>query len=276
MTAASSSLDRSASKVMPGAFDPKDYADIEENPFDVLAQVQEAWRRRDPPVLWSTNNLPELNISSIDWYLHDPPAALQHTTGVTSDVLLDIVTSSTETIKTRATEENRLKNQEEEEKNQRILAENEAAKTQKPRDEAYFPIIIVEPPKPEQPNDTATGTTTASRPELRLQSEKTEDIVASHKSHDDSTEATGVNSSALRAEAVRAVRQNIEKARALGFRKRLFHRGSDKTDGKTEGSGFDIWRRRHAGSHDIARQSAPSPSQGSVKTSSSDDDQELV
>lgn len=266
---------------MPGSFDAQDYADIHDDPFEVLAQVQEAWRKRDPPTPWSASNLPELDVASSKWYAHEIPAALTRTPGVTDDLLLGIVQSSIDNIKALASEENERRAQEEEE--EQLEKENGEAKVKRllgTDDEPYLPIIIVDESAAKQP-EVEVG-------ELLGPIEPDWDPRESYASTNISTASNSVTDeiSARRADAVRAVRQGLDKAKALGLRKRLFNRGGDKTDktskdGNTpESSSFDLWRRRLAEAHDHAKQQAKqqakSASQVLIKTEATESNEDPV
>ncbi|KPM39932.1 hypothetical protein AK830_g6607 [Neonectria ditissima] len=132
-------------QLMPGSFSPEDYIDFYENPFDDLENLQTAWRDRDTLVPWSTNNLSNVDVTDVDWYQYNPPAALRKATHITSQVLLDIIWSSIENVKTQAAEQQRQKR---EKKEQSKLAEDAAKKLDKGK-EPYLPINIPQDkPKP--------------------------------------------------------------------------------------------------------------------------------
>lgn len=133
-------------QLMPGSFTPEDYIDFYENRFDDLENLQAAWRDREALVSWSTNNLSDVDVADVDWYKYNPPAALRKATHITSQVLLDIVWSSIENVKTQAAEHHR---QRREEKEQSKLAEDTAKKLDKGKG-PYLPIIIPQDkPQPE-------------------------------------------------------------------------------------------------------------------------------
>ncbi|KAK7421031.1 hypothetical protein QQX98_002389 [Neonectria punicea] len=166
-------------QLMPGSFTPEDYIDFYDNPFDDLEHLQAAWRDREALIPWSTNNLSDVDVTHVDWFQYNPPAALRKATHITSQVLLDIVSSSIENVKTQAAEKHRLKR---EGKEQSKLAEDTAKKLDKGKG-PYLPIIIPQDkPKPEIDDrtprhsiislsgSTSTVTTTtdiSSKPEKR-------------------------------------------------------------------------------------------------------------
>ena len=138
-------------QLMPGSFGPEDYIDFYDNPFDDLENLQAAWRDREALVSWSTNNLSDVDVADVDWYKYNPPAALRKATHITSQVLLDIVWSSIENVKTHAAEQHR---QQREEMEQSKLAEATAKKLDKGKG-PYLPIIIPQDkPKPELDDKT--------------------------------------------------------------------------------------------------------------------------
>ncbi|KAF5004643.1 hypothetical protein FDECE_8881 [Fusarium decemcellulare] len=122
-------------RLMPGAFGPEDYIDFYENPFETLEEIQTAWDDRGPPVSWSVKNLSGVDVTNIDWHKYNPPAALRKAPNITSQVLLDVLWSSLENVKTRNLEEDRQKKEKEE---QRKIAESDKGKGKEP----YLPIII--------------------------------------------------------------------------------------------------------------------------------------
>jgi hypothetical protein len=127
--------------VMPGSFTPEDYIDFYDNPFENLENIQTAWRDRETAVPWSTNNLDEVDVTNIKWHEYKPPVALRKAPNITSQVLLDILYSSIENVRTRATEQHQKQVEEEEQRQQ----EDDSKKLDKGKGkEAYLPIIIPE------------------------------------------------------------------------------------------------------------------------------------
>ncbi|KAF7559691.1 hypothetical protein G7046_g4460 [Stylonectria norvegica] len=132
--------------LMPGTFDAGDFIDFYENPFETLEGLQAAFRDKEPPESWATNNLdvsPD-ELGDVDWHKYDPPASLRKTPNVTSQILLDIIWPAIDNVKARIAEEDRLKRLEEE----RSLSDKDATKPGKGK-EPYLPIIIA-PDKPVQ------------------------------------------------------------------------------------------------------------------------------
>ena len=86
--------------------------------------------------------------ASVDWTKYDPPASLRTTPNITSTIILEVVATSMENLKTRIAEENDRRKQEEEEEKRRA-AEQEAPEDDGKPKEPYLPIIMVEDrPKP--------------------------------------------------------------------------------------------------------------------------------
>ncbi|KAH7137178.1 hypothetical protein B0J13DRAFT_73198 [Dactylonectria estremocensis] len=124
-------------KLMPGSFGPEDYIEFYDNPFDNLESVQAAFRARESRVPWSANNLSGVDVTNVDWYEYTPPKALSKAPNITAQVLLDIVFSSIENVKTQAADQKRQKLDDEQSK----LDEDNARKLDKGK-EPYLPIII--------------------------------------------------------------------------------------------------------------------------------------
>ncbi|KAM5356211.1 hypothetical protein ACJ41O_002857 [Fusarium nematophilum] len=125
-------------RLMPGSFGPEDYIDFYENPFEALEDMQTAWKDREPAVSWSAKNLSGVGVANIDWHRYNPPPALRKTPNVTSQILLDVIWSSLENVKTRNLEEDRQRQEEEE---RRKAAEDGGCEKGKAK-EPYLPIII--------------------------------------------------------------------------------------------------------------------------------------
>lgn len=126
---------------MPGSFTPEDYIDFYDNPFEDLENIQTAWKDRETAVPWSTNNLDEVDVTNIKWHEYKPPVALRRTPNVTSQILLDILYSSIENVRARATEQHQKQLDEEEQRKQ----EDDSKKLDKGKGkEPYLPIIIPE------------------------------------------------------------------------------------------------------------------------------------
>lgn len=128
--------------LMPGSFGPEDFIDFYHDPFDALEELQDQWRSKDRGL----DKLPELDLGDVDWHKYAPPRSLRTAPTVRSQVLLDIVASSIENIKTRIAEEDRQKLEEDELR----VAEEDATRQARRGKEPYLPIVMVrEVPKPE-------------------------------------------------------------------------------------------------------------------------------
>lgn len=254
--ATSSAQDKSKTCLMPGSFNAHDYAEYHDDPFEILAQVQDAWRNREPPTQWSATNLTGPDIPDMVWQIHDAPAALSQFPEITDDVLINIVHTSIEKVRGLAAEENRRIAEEEAEKEER-REKNEGAQAKKllgPDGDPYLPIIIID-----EAASNHTETNTEGHPGAAESGSSSEESIHSANVSilPDSTDDA---ISARRAEAVRAMTQSLEKSKAYGLRKRLFSRGGDKATAKTvkiedtpESSGFDFLKRRLVDSHNHTR-----------------------
>ncbi|PKK47438.1 hypothetical protein CI102_6905 [Trichoderma harzianum] len=133
---------------------PEDCIDFYENPYTALGKLQDAVKRKskelESPISTSTEKPADGDINGIDWHEYDPPAALRKTPNVTSQILLDIVFTSIENVKTRVGEEQRLKKEAAEEAARRTAEEKQKAKGKEP----YLPIFI----PPEDPPAESSGT----------------------------------------------------------------------------------------------------------------------
>ncbi|KAJ4864181.1 hypothetical protein T069G_00711 [Trichoderma breve] len=131
---------------------PEDCIDFYENPYTALGKLQDAVKRKseqlESPI--STEKPADGDINGIDWHEYDPPAALRKTPNVTSQILLDIVFTSIENVKTRVGQEQRLKKEAAEEAARRTAEEEQKAKGKEP----YLPIFI----PPEDPPAESSGT----------------------------------------------------------------------------------------------------------------------
>ncbi|OPB37051.1 hypothetical protein A0O28_0039630 [Trichoderma guizhouense] len=133
---------------------PEDCIDFYENPYTALGKLQDAVKRKsqqlESPISTSTEKPADGDINGIDWHEYDPPAALRKTPNVTSQILLDIVFTSIENVKTRIGKEQRLKKEAAEEAARRTAEEKQKAKGKEP----YLPIFI----PPENPPAESSGT----------------------------------------------------------------------------------------------------------------------
>lgn len=191
---------------MPGSFGPEDYIDFYDNPFDDLESIQAAFREREARVPWSANNLSEVDVTNVDWYEYTPPKALRKAPNITSQVLLDIILSSIENVKTQAADQQRQKLHEEE---QTKLAADNAKKLDKGKG-PYLPIII--------PQDKTISDDRTFRFSIVSQSESTSTV-------------TGPD-----------VPAKPEKRRKFALR-RLFHRSHQRGESSTTGSALEALRK---------------------------------
>lgn len=139
---------------MPGSFNPGDYIDFHDNPFEVNYDLPDPWQGQDREAPWSSGNLPELDLEGVEWFNYGPPAVLSKAPNVTSEILQNLIQTSIETVRAAAQEEKRRREEEKTEKERRTSAEQ----APKPGDgeEPYLPIIIpvekpVEKPLPTPP-----------------------------------------------------------------------------------------------------------------------------
>lgn len=135
---------------------PADYIDFYGDPFNVVSTAApQPWKgkgklilRKDVPTVVKTDE-------NVDWTKYDPPDALRTAPTVTSDILLQLITSSIDKVKTRVAEEDRVKRQQSNARRQReeaLRREAEEALSSTKGKEPYLPIIIPEePPTPEEP-----------------------------------------------------------------------------------------------------------------------------
>ncbi|UNI15120.1 hypothetical protein JDV02_001686 [Purpureocillium takamizusanense] len=128
---------------------PGEYVDYFDDPFAVLEQLQNRWRSKDRrgETAWSAENLPDVDLTDVDWHRYEPPASLSKTPNVTCQILLDIVASSIDVVRERNASEDR---QRQDDEDRRKVAEEEAAHRARhgsDYSEPYLPIII----RPEHP-----------------------------------------------------------------------------------------------------------------------------
>ncbi|CAM1507230.1 Fc.00g068710.m01.CDS01 [Cosmosporella sp. VM-42] len=192
-------------QTMPGAFNPEDYIDFYENPFETLEQIQTAFREKEPPTSWATN-LAEVQIDDVEWHKYTPPAALKKAPTITNQLLLDIVSSSIENVKAQAVEAERLKREAEE----HSLADKDSLGPGKGK-EPYLPIIIA----PEKPN---------------VEGGKGKEVEVPRNSSVSLSDSLSVPGSS-----------KPEKRRRFALR-RLFQRGRDKGESSTTGGAREVLR----------------------------------
>lgn len=141
-------------QLMPGSFNPGDYIDFHDNPFETLADSQGPWQSKESTAPWSSEKLPELDLEGVEWFNYAPPAALSNAPNVASEILQTLVKESIETVRATAEEEKRRKVEAAEEEKRRASTEEGSKPGQ--GEEPYLPIIIpvekpIEKPLPTPP-----------------------------------------------------------------------------------------------------------------------------
>lgn len=109
---------------------PDDSITLYENPYTALDKLQDASKDKE---IESSGD-----VNGVDWRKYEPPAALRKAPTVKSQILLDIIFSSIENVKTRVEEEERLQKEASEEAERRTAEEKHRAKGKEP----YLPVII--------------------------------------------------------------------------------------------------------------------------------------
>ncbi|KAL7897530.1 hypothetical protein HDV63DRAFT_367911 [Trichoderma sp. SZMC 28014] len=109
---------------------PDDSITLYENPYTALEKLQDASKGKEIE--------PPADMNSVDWRKYEPPAALRKAPTIKSQLLLDIIFSSIENVKSRVEEEERLQKEAAEEAERRTAEERRKAKGKEP----YLPIII--------------------------------------------------------------------------------------------------------------------------------------
>ncbi|GFP56304.1 probable E3 ubiquitin-protein ligase ARI9 [Trichoderma asperellum] len=109
---------------------PDDSITLYENPYTALDKLQDASKDKE---IESSGD-----VNSVDWRKYEPPAALRKAPTIKSQILLDIIFSSIENVKTRVEEEERLLKEATEEAERRTAEEKHKAKGKEP----YLPVII--------------------------------------------------------------------------------------------------------------------------------------
>ncbi|KAL7936877.1 hypothetical protein V8C35DRAFT_277386 [Trichoderma chlorosporum] len=122
---------------------PEDCINFYENPYTALGKLQDAGKSKQLESPVSTEKPAENEIDHeingvVDWQEYEPPAALRKAPNVTSQILLDIIDTSIENVKTRVGEEQRQKKEAAAEAARRTAEEKQKAKGK----ELYLPIII--------------------------------------------------------------------------------------------------------------------------------------
>ena len=208
---------------MPGTFNPDqsiDIHDIHDTHFQPVAAVQESSGQRDDSSPSSAHKPPVLDIEGVDWQSYAPPEILRKVPNITSQILLDLVTSSIENIKVQASDEVRRKQEEEE-------GAGQGSKLRLGGDEPYLPIIIQEERPPTPPPKPEIQTSSEAKSSDSFSSRRTEAIQAMSKS-----QTPGTISLASRS----------DKGRKLNFR-RFFGRTTEKDDEASDSAMFEAPRR---------------------------------
>ncbi|KAL7922607.1 hypothetical protein ACQKWADRAFT_74281 [Trichoderma austrokoningii] len=124
---------------------PDDSITLYENPYTALEKLQDAGKGREIESLGHVNGV------VVDWREYEPPAALRKAPTIKSQILLDIIFSSIENVRSRVEEEKRLQKEAAEEAERRTAEERQKAKGKEP----YLPIII---PTEASPSTVAPST----------------------------------------------------------------------------------------------------------------------
>ncbi|EHK45216.1 hypothetical protein TRIATDRAFT_39201 [Trichoderma atroviride IMI 206040] len=109
---------------------PDDSITLYENPYTALEKLQDASKDKE---IESSGD-----VNGVDWRKYEPPAALRKAPTIKSQILLDIVFSSIENVKSRVEEEERLLKEAAEEDERRTAEEKQKAKGKEP----YLPVIV--------------------------------------------------------------------------------------------------------------------------------------
>lgn len=109
---------------------PDDSITLYENPYTALEKLQDASKGKEIESAGDVNG--------VDWRKYEPPAALRKAPAIKSQILLDIIFSSIENVKSRVEEEERLLKEAAEEAERRTAEEKQKAKGKEP----YLPVII--------------------------------------------------------------------------------------------------------------------------------------
>ncbi|KAK1246849.1 hypothetical protein MKX08_000651 [Trichoderma sp. CBMAI-0020] len=109
---------------------PDDSITLYENPYTALEKLQDASKDKEIESPGDVNR--------VDWRKYEPPVALRKAPTIKSHILLDVIFSSIENVKSRVGEEERLLKEAAEETERRTAEEKQKAKGKEP----YLPVII--------------------------------------------------------------------------------------------------------------------------------------
>lgn len=134
---------------------PDDSITLYENPYTALEKLQDASKGKE---IESPADVDD--VDGVDWRKYDPPTALRKAPTIKSRIILEIVFSSIENVKTRIKEEERLQKEAAEEAERRTAEEKQKAKGKEP----YLPIIIpIEDSPAESSSNISSKRTVAPR-----------------------------------------------------------------------------------------------------------------
>lgn len=114
---------------------PEELVDFYDDPNHTTLSPAE-WREPEPDA--SKDVLSRVELQDVDWRQYEPPASMNKVANVTSEILLEIVNSSVENIKSRNEE---ARQAEADQQAQQETANEEARKSME-TEEPYLPIII--------------------------------------------------------------------------------------------------------------------------------------
>lgn len=120
---------------MSATFMPEELVDFYDDPNHTTLSPAE-WREPEPDA--SKDVLSRVELQDVDWRQYEPPASMNKVANVTSEILLEIVNSSVENIKSRNEE---ARQAEADQQAQQETANEEARKSME-TEEPYLPIII--------------------------------------------------------------------------------------------------------------------------------------
>lgn len=122
---------------------PDDSITLYENPYTALEKLQDANKGKE---IESSGD-----VNRVDWRKYEPPAALRKAPTIKSQILLDIIFSSIENVKSRVKAEERLQKEAAEEAERQTAKERQRAKGKEP----YLPIIIPTQDSPAEPSSSS-------------------------------------------------------------------------------------------------------------------------
>lgn len=140
---------------------PDDSITLYENPYTALEKLQDASKDKE---IESSGD-----VNGVDWRKYEPPAALRKAPTIKSQILLDIIFSSIENVKSRVEEEERLLKEAAEENERRTAEEKQKAKGKEP----YLPVIV---PTKDSPAESSSSNINTRR---TVASSTTSDVMLS-------------------------------------------------------------------------------------------------